>query len=228
MTNPITDAPADLATPGNRPAAKSRRVVEAPSGATFAPPQCSDRIDAISAALAKAQGQIANPAKGAVNPHFKSQYADLSSGLNAIRAALSANSIAVVQTTRMEGDVLTLNTMLAHSSGQWIGSQWQVCKLPAPPQVIGSALTYARRYTLFALVGIAGEGEDDDANAATSHDPVIDVDDLVYVESLIRDTESDLGKFLETVGATAIDKMKVSQFKRGVGLLEAKKRRAAK
>ena len=199
-----------------------------PAGTPSAPPQCSDRIDAISAALAKAQGQIANPGKTAVNPHFKSSYADLSAGLNAIRTALSANAIAVVQTTRMEGDMLMLNTMLAHSSGQWIGSQWQVCKLPAPPQVIGSALTYARRYTLFALVGIAGEGEDDDANAATSHDPVIDVDDLVYVESLIRDTDSDVGKFLETVGATAIDKMKISQFKRGVGLLEAKKRRAGK
>ena len=176
MTDPITDAPAGLNP--LKPAALVPEGGEAPSGATFAPPQCSDRIDAISAALAKAQGQIANPGKTAVNPHFKSQYADLSAGLNAIRAALSANAIAIVQTTRMEADVLMLNSMLAHSSGQWIGSQWQVCKLPAPPQVIGSALTYARRYTLFALVGIAGEGEDDDANAATSHDPVIDVDEI--------------------------------------------------
>ena len=141
------------------------------AGATDAPygfGQCSDRIDAISAALAKAQGAISNPGKTALNPHFKSQYADLSSGLNAIRAALSANAIAVVQTTSMHDDTLMLHTALCHSSGQWISSEWPVVKLPAPPQVIGSALTYARRYTLFALVGIAGEGDDDDGNAASA------------------------------------------------------------
>ena len=212
MSNPSVPSPPlphldSAATAHDAALSPGGEVQYLPAGATSAPPQCSDRIDAISAALAKAQGQIANPRPRAPsNPHFKIPVRGLHhAGLNAIRTAPAAPiAIAVVQTTRMEGDVLTLNTMLAHSSGQWIGSQWQVCKLPAPPQVIGSALTYARRYTLFALVGIAGEGEDDDANAANSHDPVIDVDDVAYVEQLIRDTDTDLAKLLEHVGAPSV------------------------
>jgi hypothetical protein len=124
----------------------------------------SDAIDAISAALAKAQGDIINPAKEAQNPHFRSHYADLSSGINAVRDGLSKNGIAFVQSTSLEGDTLMLETRLTHSSGQWLSSMFPVCRFPAKPQEVGSAMTYARRYALFALVGIAGE--DDDGEAA--------------------------------------------------------------
>ena len=192
--------------------------------------QCSDRIDAISAALAKAQGQIANPGKTALNPHFKSQYADLSAGLNAIRAALSANGIAVVQQTRMHGDTLMLMTVLSHASGQWIGSEWPVVKLPAPPQVIGSALTYARRYTLFAIVGIAGEGDDDDGNAASAkgvNASLIDSDQLVQMQDLLADTKtSNLEAFFLATGATGFSDMTVPQWKVGMAKLREKQRRA--
>jgi hypothetical protein len=202
------------------------------AGAPSAPAQCSEQIDAISAALAKAQGQIANPSKGAVNPHFKSQYADLSAGLNAIRAALSANAIAIVQTTMLEeADVLMLRTMLTHSSGQWILSEWPVVKLPAPPQVIGSALTYARRYTLFALVGIAGEGDDDDGNAASAkgvNASLIDSDQLVQMQDLLQDTKtSNLEAFFLATGATGFSDMTVPQWKTGMAKLREKQRRAA-
>jgi hypothetical protein len=195
--------------------------------------QCSYRIDAISAALAKAQGQMANPAKGAVNPHFKSQYADLSAGLNAIRAALSANGIAIVQQTRMDDDMLMLHTMLSHASGQWIGSLWPVVKLPAPPQVIGSALTYARRYTLFALAGIAGENDDDDGNAASSKykdendGPLIDADQLAQIRELLAETESNVGVFFLTIGCIGFSDMTVPQYRKGLALLNEKKRRMA-
>jgi hypothetical protein len=194
--------------------------------------QCSWRIDAISAALAKAQGQMANPSKGAVNPHFKSQYADLSAGLNAIRAALSANSIAIVQQTRMDDDMLMLHTMLSHASGQWIGSLWPVVKLPAAPQVIGSALTYARRYTLFALAGIAGENDDDDGNAATDKykdegGPLIDADQLAQIRELLAETESNVGVFFLTLGCVGFSDMTVPQYRKGLALLNEKKRRMA-
>ena len=126
----------------------------------------SEQIDAISAALAKAQGEIANPTKGSENPHFRSHYADLSAGINAVRDCLSANGIAYVQATRLDGGVLMLDTRLAHSGGQWIESEFPVCSFPEKPQIVGSALTYARRYALFALAGIAGE--DDDGNAANA------------------------------------------------------------
>ena len=207
----------------------------APAGATSAPPQCSGlriRRHQRQVRWPRRRARSPTPGKTAVNStHFKSQYADLSAGLNSIRAALSANSIAIVQTTRMEGDVLDAQQ---HARSclrpvDRLAMAGVQASSPAPGHRLGVNSTPGAATPLFALVGIAGEGEDDDANAATSHDPVIDVDaDLVYVETLIRDTESDLGKFLETVGAPAIDKMNVSQFKKGVGLLEAKKRRAAK
>jgi hypothetical protein len=125
----------------------------------------SEQTNELSAALAKAQGIINNPGKKAENPHFKSQYADLSGGINAIRDGLSVNGIAFIQATRIEGDVLMLDTRLSHSSGQWIECEYPVCKFPAQPQIMGSCMTYARRYSLFSIVGIAGE--DDDGNAAS-------------------------------------------------------------
>jgi hypothetical protein len=124
----------------------------------------SENIEAIAAALAKAQGEIKNPSKDSENPHFKSKYSDLASGVNAIKVALSANAIAVVQSTYMDGEILMLKTMLVHA-GQWFASDYPVLRFPCKHQEAGSALTYARRYSLFALVGIAGD--DDDGNEAS-------------------------------------------------------------
>ncbi len=125
----------------------------------------SEIINEIATALAKAQGEIANPTKEAENPHFRSRYADLASGINAVKNALSANGIAVVQATYMSEDVMMLSTRLVHSSGQWFGSEYPVIKFPCKHQEAGSALTYSRRYALFALAGIAGD--DDDGNEAS-------------------------------------------------------------
>ena len=124
----------------------------------------SESTDAISAALAKAQGEISNPAKEAQNPHFRSSYADLASGVNSIRIPLAKNGLAYLQATRLDGEILMVDTRISHVSGQWVESEFPACRFPAKPQEVGSALTYARRYALFALVGIAGE--DDDGNAA--------------------------------------------------------------
>ena len=128
--------------------------------------QTSDQVNEIAAALAKAQGAIENPGRDAVNPHFRSKYADLASGLVAIKKGLSDNGIAIVQVTYVNSDNMMLETRLIHSSGQWITSHYPVCKMPANQQQMGSALTYARRYSLFALVGIAGSTDDDDGNDA--------------------------------------------------------------
>ena len=118
-------------------------------------------------ALAKAQGEINNPKKGSQNPYFKSRYADLADGINAIRDALSKHGIAYIQTTRIEGGILILTSTLIHAvSGESIEAEWPIGDFKSmTPQEMGSALTYARRYTLFPMVGIAGD--DDDGNAAS-------------------------------------------------------------
>lgn len=129
----------------------------------------SEQTDKIDAALAKAQGELENPLKDATNPHFRSKYATLDAGLNIVRAVLSKHGISVTQPTGFEDGVLMLYTRLA-CAGQWIQAEYPVSQFPVKQQELGSCLTYSRRYSLFSLVGIAGE-EDDDANAATSPTP---------------------------------------------------------
>jgi hypothetical protein len=135
----------------------------------------SETIGAFAAALAKAQAELSNPEKSLTatirSPFPREQdrtfrYAPLSSGLDIVRKCLGRHEIAAVQTTAIDNDtgLIQLTTLLAHSSGEWVSSDWPVCPVSetAAPHRLGAALTYARRYGLFTLVGITGE---DDADA---------------------------------------------------------------
>jgi hypothetical protein len=132
----------------------------------------SESIAKLAAALAKAQGELINPEKsltatikadGGARQTFR--YAPLSSGLQIVRKTLGKHEIAVVQTTSTDpaAEMINLTTTLAHASGEWIASEWPVCALSetSAPHRLGAALTYARRYALFTLVGIAGEDDMD-------------------------------------------------------------------
>lgn len=125
----------------------------------------SESINEIAAALAKAQAGMKNAVLNKVNPHFKNKFADLASVRDAVMPALTANGIAVAQTLDATGEgAHFLLTRLMHTSGQWIES---LCPISGAGdmQKMGSAVTYARRYSLSAICGIAAD-EDDDANAA--------------------------------------------------------------
>jgi ERF superfamily len=132
----------------------------------------SESVAALASALAKAQAELINPEKsliatirtGRVGEAERTfRYAPLSSGLDIVRKTLGQHEIATVQTTAIdqEAGIVNLTTMLAHASGEWIASDWPVCPVTetANPQRMGAALTYARRYALFTLVGIAGEDD---------------------------------------------------------------------
>ena len=132
----------------------------------------SEAIGAIAGALAKAQAELTNPAKSltatipALFPRETDRtfrYAPLAAGLEIVRKCLGQHEIAVVQTTTIEKEagLIQLTTLLAHSSGEWVSSEWPVCPVSetATPHRMGAALTYARRYALFTLVGIAGEDD---------------------------------------------------------------------
>jgi hypothetical protein len=134
----------------------------------------SETIGVIAAALAKAQAELVNPEKtltATVKSPFPREeaktfrYASLASGLDIIRKNLGTNEIATIQTTAIdqEAGLINLTTLLAHASGEWISSIWPVCTVSetATPHRMGAALTYARRYALFALVGLAGEDDVD-------------------------------------------------------------------
>jgi hypothetical protein len=142
----------------------------------------SETIGTIAAALAKAQAQLVNPEKSLVGTIRSDQtkgaersfrYAPLASGLDIVRKTLSQHEIATVQTTSIDetAGIVRLSTVLAHASGEWIASDWPVCAISdtAVPHRMGAALTYARRYGLFTLVGIAGE---DDLDAPDLLSPI--------------------------------------------------------
>src|SRR5712672_27269 len=132
----------------------------------------SESIGTIAGALAKAQAELTNPEKSLTatirspfprEPDRSFRYASLSSGLDLVRKSLGRHEIATVQTTSIdqEAGLIRLTTILAHSSGEWVSSDWPVCPVSetAAPHKMGAALTYARRYALFTLVGIAGEDD---------------------------------------------------------------------
>jgi len=140
-------------------------------------PRSSETVAALASALAKAQAELINPEKsltatirtsrpGDCERSFR--YAPLSSGLDIVRKTLGQHEIATLQTTAIDqtAGMVNLTTTLAHASGEWIASDWPVCPIAetANPQRMGAALTYARRYALFALVGIAGEADLDAPN----------------------------------------------------------------
>ena len=121
----------------------------------------SENIETLAAALAKAQGVIANPAFDAINPHYKNRYATLGAHIEAVRGAFPANGLSVVQAIETpERDRVSLTTRILHSSGQWIESTVSA-STGAKVQEIGSTVTYLRRYALAAIVGIVGEEDDD-------------------------------------------------------------------
>jgi hypothetical protein len=148
----------------------------------------SESVAALASALAKAQAQLINPEKsltanirigrpGDAERSFR--YAPLSSGLDIVRKTLGRHEIATVQTTAIDKEtgVVNLTTMLAHASGEWIASDWPVCPVTetANPQRMGAALTYARRYALFTLVGIAGEDDLDAPDLCSPSSPTLGV-----------------------------------------------------
>jgi ERF superfamily len=155
-------------------------------------PRSSESVAALASALAKAQAELVNPEKsltatirtdrpGEGERSFR--YAPLSSGLDIVRKTLGQHEIATLQTTAIDqtAGMVNLTTTLAHASGEWVASDWPVCPIAetANPQRMGAALTYARRYALFTLVGIAGEDDLDAPNLCDGpHSPPSAVDRL--------------------------------------------------
>ena len=130
--------------------------------------QRSENIGKLADALAKAQGQIKGALKDSANPFFKSKYADLAAVWEACREALSSNGLAVVQLVRSNEAGVEVETVLA-CGNETIGDVLAMPVAKADAQGVGSAITYARRYALAAIVGVAPEDDDGNAAAAASN-----------------------------------------------------------
>jgi hypothetical protein len=171
----------------------------------------SSSLGAIATALAKAQGELLNPEKTltasirapqAPNEERTFRYASLAAGLDVVRKCLGKHEIAVVQSTMVDHDarLVKLVTMLAHASGEWVASDWPVCPINeiGSPQRMGAALTYARRYALFTLVGIAGEDDLDAPDAP-----------IVSITSYVASAQSQTNPKYSKGPATSTDQQKL-------------------
>src|SRR3984893_5657828 len=150
----------------------------------------SESVAAIATALAKAQIELSNPEKAMVGTVYNVRsdspqsfrYASLSSGLDIVRKTLGGQQIAIAQTTDIDraNGMVNLTTVLLHTSGEWISSDWPVCRTSeiSAPRRMGAALTYARRYALFTMVGIAGEDDLDAPPDVTDDDKIVDRDEV--------------------------------------------------
>lgn len=194
----------------------------------------SEQINELATALAAAQAEMKNAKLNKTNPHFKSKYADLAEIRDTVTGPLSKNGIAVAQGTDADGTVIVVVTRLIHKSGQWIESRFPIAY--DKPQTMGSAYTYAKRYSLAAICNIAAE-EDDDANAANDK-PVappasatITAEQFRTLSDLIDRTGTDEAKLLAYVKADSLESLTVTQFRLAEAALlkklEAPKKEAA-
>lgn len=128
----------------------------------------SENTDKLFEALAQAQGELANPKKNrkANAGKFSYSYADIADVTEAVRPVLAKHGLSFLQPTFMDGNALMIETQIAHSSGQWVSSTYPVCTMGGDHQSMGSAMTYARRYALCSMLGIAADDDVDGANAA--------------------------------------------------------------
>ncbi len=188
----------------------------------------SDNINELATALAKAQGAMKGAKKDSDNPFFKSKYADLASCWDAIREPFSANGLSITQLTEQSPDLMVIvETVLMHSSGQWVSSRLAMKPVKSDPQGLGSCLTYCRRYGISAACGISFLGEDDDANAATGKDVqyITDAQKSTIVD-FINEKGVDESKFLAFMAVKSLETIPADSFNKAVASLKSAKGKA--
>ena len=188
----------------------------------------SELINELSAALAKAQLEIKNPAKNATNPFLKNRYADLGSCLNAIRAVAAVNGLAFVQSVEMFADSISISSQISHSSGQWI-SQTATAVIQAGGknlmQDVGSMSTYLKRYQAQSMWAISGD-DDTDAQEITTRG--IDERKAAHIDALIVSTNSNKTAFLELYKVNELKELSEDSYSKALKQLQQKKAKQVK
>lgn len=195
----------------------------------------SENINELASALSKAQGEMQAAIKDSINPFFKSKYADLGSVWDAARPVLSKNGLCIMQTTEMLADKLVMVTTLAHTSGQWMKSCLPLNPSKNDSQGIGAAITYLRRYSLSALVGVVCDNDDDGETAVgrgkTSSIPVekktIQAPELSNIKSLLGKLSPDNYKgffrvIKEKYGCESLEELPIEALQACVTSINAK------
>ena len=190
--------------------------------------QQSDETGELFTAISAAQAEINNPAKNTTNTFFRNEYADLASVLNSIRAVASRHGLGIIQSIDMVDSRVTVQTQLAHVSGQWIRCSAMV---PLPenanniPQAIGVIATYLRRYQAQSMMGIWAGEADDDAQALTFSRGEVTENEVAHIDALLTSTKSNRQAFYKVFNVEKIQDLSPDQYKVAVKQLQQKKRR---
>lgn len=189
--------------------------------------QASEHINELAAALSLAQGEIENASKKSENPHFRSRYADLAEVINCIRPVFSKHGLSVTQFPSYENGVVSVETVIAHKSGQWMSGTISAPVSKQDAQGVGSATTYCRRYSLAAVACLAQE-DDDAENAigrAKQSAPTKKITDsqAENLTAIMEQVGSDAGKFCAYFKISRIKELPAGEYGRAVEMLEKKR-----
>ena len=188
----------------------------------------SEEINELAAAISMAQGEIENASKNSANPHFRSKYADLAEVINCIRPVFSKHGLSVTQFPSYEGGVVSVETVIAHKSGQWMSGTISAPVSKQDAQGVGSATTYCRRYALAAAACLAQE-DDDDENAigrkAATPVPAVMITDnqIADLEAIMDQVGTDAGKFCAFFKIGKVSDLPAREYNRAVAMLEKKR-----
>lgn len=179
----------------------------------------------IAAAFVKAQKLFSPALKTATNPHFKSKYAGLDACVEAVIDALNDNGIALIQETSECADGVTIETVFLHESGEVMRcGKLHVPATKQDAQGYGSALTYARRYSLMASCGIAPEDDDGNAASKAKKEPLITESQAADIIALAQEVGADMTAYRKFLGVNKLDELPAAQFDRAIKALESKRK----
>jgi len=187
----------------------------------------SENIGKLAEALAKAQSTMQEAKQDAKNPFFKSNYADLTSVWRACRRSLTENGLSISHSTMLSDGEIILVTTLLHSSGEWQRGYYPLMLAKRDAQSMGSAITYAKRYALAAMVGVCAEGEDDDAEATMDRKASISDDQLKLLIKSIGDNTEAKDIILKRFSAKALNEIPKDSFATVMNWLETQNKEKA-
>jgi hypothetical protein len=189
----------------------------------------SEKINEIAGALVQAQAQMGAAFKDNTNPHYKSGFASLASVILTVKEPLHNNGLSFVQPTIRTDGFVGCETRIMHTSGQWMEGELTLPLTKQDPQAAGSAITYARRYSLMSMLGLPTT--DDDAESAIEEDEEDEVEPSVYIDDmqlkivtdLLEETHADIERFCANFQITSVNKMPKEKLDRAIAALNRKK-----
>lgn len=186
----------------------------------------SESIAALAAALCKAQSEMGGAAKSADNPFFKSKYADLGSVVQAVKQPFADNGLSYVQFPISTQSAIGVVTRLMHESGEWLEQEYYLPLQKLDPQAAGSAITYARRYSLQAVAGIPAEDDDGESSMIRGKPKTITQPQVDSLYDALEESDSDIEKFLNLFKKQTLDELTEPEYVRALQMIEMKQDKA--